>query len=249
MSEDGEQSEVQDYGEILNTPIDGQLPLVVGGQAVNLWALLHRNRLETELKQRHLLPLTSKDLDLYGNHHLLAELKRRFGGSVLMSPERSRVIGKLQIELRGKLRNIEVLGKVRGMTEEDLENDHVEVEFEGLRIRIPLPPVILKAKLANVSQIEQTDRNDVRHVRIMILVIREYISGILGVIEAGAMNPRLGVGVLEEVLEIRSSYDANRCRELHGIDFSEIWPKEILEGATSQPIVNFMKHRLPQTDR
>ena len=70
MGEDREQSEVSDFGEILNgTPDDS--PLLVGGHAVNVWALLYHRHIDAELKCQRLLPLTSKDLDLYGDGELL----------------------------------------------------------------------------------------------------------------------------------------------------------------------------------
>jgi len=39
---DAGSSEVHDFREILSNPIDGELPLLVGGHAVNLWALSYQ---------------------------------------------------------------------------------------------------------------------------------------------------------------------------------------------------------------
>ncbi|RYD18016.1 MAG: hypothetical protein EOP88_24100 [Verrucomicrobiaceae bacterium] len=251
MSTGEGQTEIREFGEILSSAIDGHLPLLVGGHAVNLWAhLLIRGHLATELEKRDLLPLTSKDLDLYGDIRLLTELSRRFGGTVVLSTERSMMVGRLEVELAGIMRKIEVLRDVRGITTKELENSWMPVEFDNHLIRVPLPPVLLKAKLANAAHIDQTDRNDVRHVKIMILVVREYLMKIVLGIEAKEIDPpRVGVIALESTLEIVSSYDAGRCHKLHGIDFTEIWPREVLVAAQSPPIANFVKHRLPAIDQ
>jgi hypothetical protein len=37
-------SEVADFKEVISMPMDGQLPLMVGGHAVNLWAIVYRKR-------------------------------------------------------------------------------------------------------------------------------------------------------------------------------------------------------------
>lgn len=67
----------------MSNPVDGELPLLVGGHAVNLWALFYQERIGREMDTW--LPLTSKDLDLFGTPALLAGMKERFGGSYRLS--------------------------------------------------------------------------------------------------------------------------------------------------------------------
>ena len=76
-------SEVSDFKEILSMTLSGQLPLLVGGHAVNLWAIVYRERVGRGLDRW--LPLTSKDLDLVGMIDLLDCMKKNFGGDVRLS--------------------------------------------------------------------------------------------------------------------------------------------------------------------
>ncbi len=80
---DSGSSEVSDFKEVLSTPTDGQLPLLVGGHAVNLWAIVYHESVGHGLDKW--LPLTSKDLDLVGTADLLDAMKKNFGGDVRLS--------------------------------------------------------------------------------------------------------------------------------------------------------------------
>lgn len=80
-------SEVGDFKEILSMPLDGQLPLLVGGHAVNLWAIVYQERIGRGLDKW--LPLISKDLDLVGTVDLLDAMKKNFGGDMRLSGPQS----------------------------------------------------------------------------------------------------------------------------------------------------------------
>jgi len=244
MLDSSQQSEARDFGEILSQPIHGHQPLVVGGQAINIWAHVYKGRIQSKLEQENLLPLTSKDLDLYGTRELLEELKTRFGGSLVFGEARSPVIGQLEVILSGKRRTIEVLRSVRGMSSDDLENGWLPVSFEGYSARVPVPTSLLRAKLANATQIDQVDRNDIRHVRILILVIHEYLAEVLRMLDAGNIEPRLVIRMLEETRALVLSDDANHCVRNHGLSFDGIWPGEELRKSGNEKVKNFVDHRL-----
>jgi hypothetical protein len=48
---DRQSSEVHDFREILSHEVDGELPLLVGGHAVNLWAFVYREKIGSSLDQ------------------------------------------------------------------------------------------------------------------------------------------------------------------------------------------------------
>lgn len=244
-----QQSEARDFGEILSQSIHGSQPLVVGGHAINIWAQVYKERIQSELEHAELLPLTSKDLDLYGTRELLEQLRARFGGSVILGEARSPVIGQLEMILNGKQRTIEVLRSVRGMSSDDLENGWLPVVFEGYSARVPLPTCLLKAKMANATQIDQTDRNYIRHVRILILVIREHLIEVLRLAETEKIESRLAIGMLEETRELVLSGDAERCLERYDISFDGIWPMDEFGKAQNKKIRNFIDHRIPRPTR
>ncbi len=240
-------SEVHDFKEILNNPIDGKLPLLVGGHAVNLWALSYQKRIGQEMDEW--LPLTSKDLDIFGTVEVLAAMKARFGGEYRLSGPRSPVVGQLRVNLYGVERQIDVLREVYGLRRQELAGAAVtlKIDASGVSHTIRVLPAIplLQAKIANLANLDQTNRNDFKHVNLMRLVVRESLSEFVGAAEAGDLNSRAAIIPLEMVLKIIRSAAAQKCTTSHGIDFSGIWPRELLASAKDPRLQNFAKHRLP----
>lgn len=66
---------------------------------------------------------------------------------------------------------------MNGVTRADLEQ-RAELSVGDNLVCVPLPWVLLKSKLANSIGLEQTDRQDVKHVRLMLVVMREYLKDI-----------------------------------------------------------------------
>ncbi|WP_367874356.1 hypothetical protein [Luteolibacter sp. Populi] len=245
--EDDPGTEVQDFKDVLSTPVDGELPLVVGGHAVHLWALAFEDRLGDALTRW--VPLTSKDLDLYGTQALLDGLKKQFGGNYRLSGPRGPVIGQLAVKLGGIERKIDVLRDVVGLSIKELAAEAIELEFEAdgewLTCRV-LPLLLLfQAKVANLAKLDQTGRNDRKHVSILLLVVREYLAELIRAAESGELEPRGATVPLEQALKIVNSPDGVKCFSVHGIVFDDIWPRDGLAAATKAPLQNFQKHRLP----
>lgn len=247
MKEGDEPTEIRDFGSMLNTPIEGELPLLVGGHAVNLWAWFFRERIGEALNQW--LPLTSKDLDLVGTIALLDELKRRFGGEYRLSGPRSPVVGQLVVRLGGKDLKIDVLKDVFGLGPEELKIQapviEVEDRDETFSARVIPPVILLQAKIANAARLDQTGRNDIRHVRLMLHVIRAYLSELIEATESGLIDSRIAIIQLELARTVIASRDALKCSASHGIGFTGIWPRELLNAAQDSRLRNFVMHRLP----
>lgn len=247
MKEEDESTEVQDFGLMLGITVEGELPLLVGGHAVNLWAWFFRRSIGKDLDQW--LPLTSKDLDLIGTVALLNELKLRFGGNYRLSGPRSPVVGQLVVRLGGKDLKIDVLKDVFGLSPKDLAIQAPVIEVEdrdGIFSARVLPSIVLlQAKIANVARLDQTDRNDLKHVSLMLLVVRAYLSELIEATEAGLIDSRIAIIQLELARSVTASPDALKCSVSDGFKFMEIWPRDLLGAAKDSRLCNFVKSRLP----
>jgi len=118
-----------------------------------------------------LRPFTSKDLDFYGDPQLLEELRKSLGGLKKMSAPRGPVIGRIEVEIDGSKRIVEVLQSVHGLSPKDLSKVTPPIlEVDQCKARVLDPMTLLKAKIHNAADIDQNDRSDVRHVKIMLLL-------------------------------------------------------------------------------
>ena len=236
------ESEIGDFAEILR-PVDAtEPPVIVGGHAAGLWSRYFLSRGVTELSE--FLPFRSKDLDLVGTMELLDNLHRRFKGRLLRSEPRSPVFGRLDIpQSGGGFLRVEVLHTVLGLDAKDMKRT-VDIDVAGIVARIPLPHLVLKAKLANSALITQDGRQDVKHTRMMLVCVRAFILELLENHRAGLIGERPVVNLLEEIREVMSSRDAGKADKLWGIDFRQVWPLDELKACCSEKVARWLEHRL-----
>lgn len=237
------ETRISEFAEIVAPKDGGEAPVVVGGHAVNLWSEYY---LAKGLKAlAAYLPFTSKDLDLVGSAGLLDRLHESHRGTLSRSEPRSPVLGRLDLERKsGGMLRIEILHMVKGLDAKDLART-MELRIEGLAARVLLPHLILKAKIENSESIPQEGRNDVKHVRMMILCVRAFIEEFAGFVSEGRASDRALVNLLEEIMGIVTSGQALKSSGLWGFDYTEVWPfealKELGEGKTSR----WLEHRFP----
>jgi hypothetical protein len=237
-----EETTAHDFREVIETVICGRSPIIVGGHAVNIWAIRYEQRIGAEISQFQ--PFTSKDLDVYGTCELLDALHARLGGTKRLSEPRSPVVGKIEVELAGRHRSIDVLHSVRGLNAKDLEVV-VPVKLDGFIALVPAPIKLLKAKIGNVATLEQTNRNDVKHLKMILLCQREFIVDFLDAAEAGDMTPRAVVNLLTETRTITGSSEAQKVARRWEIDYNSVWPWRRLEESPLDKVQNFLAHHCP----
>jgi hypothetical protein len=149
-------------------PIFSQRVVIVGGHAVNLWASFYAARDDPELAQ--FAPFTSKDADIFLRDSALASaIAASASWEFHGNPEpRSPVLGILVMQRGTVSLQVDVLRSVTGLSDDDLAATESITFEDGKFYSVPAPDVMLKAKLANLRQHKQEDRQDERHVRILI---------------------------------------------------------------------------------
>lgn len=229
-----------DFAETLDTP---EPLLLVGGQAVNLWALYYEDRTKA------LAPFVSRDVDVLGDRETLAQIAQVIGCRPQFFPLKppSNEVGVVFARTRtGETMMIEVLRSVYGVTNEELRESVFEMALgaNSVRVLVPGPISLLKAKIANTADLPQTGRQDARHVAILLELMPAFLSDLAASISKGRMSERDLINRLEDLLTVIMTAKARRVLEALRIPPGRIF--EELSGASVPKVESFLKKRLPR---
>lgn len=204
LPSDAEPRPPEDFAALLTT----QEPvLLVGGQAVNLWALYY------EPRTADLAPFVSRDVDVLGDRETLAALGKLAGTKPQFFPvkpptnEIGVVIAK---DHNGLPLLIEVLRYVHGVSNEELREPVYTVEVGETHVQVPGPIALLQAKIANVADISQPGRQDARHVVILAQVLPAYLEDLQKAVVEGRMEERKLIEFLERLLAVVTAEKARK---------------------------------------
>ncbi len=236
-----EEVSFSDFAEVAATRIDGEPPVIVGGQAVNVWAVFYLPRIEQELKVH--APFVSKDLDLYGSKNVLEGLARKYGVSIKWNPPRFPGAGQLAIPVGNKELKVELLSSIRGLRGDEAASA-VDLTIQGVELRVLDPITCLKAKIANAADLDQTGRQDVKHVSIMKICVREFVKDILQRAEQNAESERAVVNCLEDIKSIIESPESRRAAQKWGLDLETSLPLDSIKASPLPKVQNFCLYRL-----
>jgi hypothetical protein len=196
LPSDAEPRPPEDFAPLLATK---EPVLLVGGQAVNVWAMYYATRTAA------LAPFVSRDVDVLGDRETLEALGKLAGTKPQFFPvkpptnEIGVVIAKDQ---QGLPLLIEVLRYVHGVSNQELREPVYTVALGETHVQVPSPIALLQAKIANVADIAQTGRQDARHVVILAHVLPAYLEDLQKAVIEGRMEERKLIEFLERLLAV-----------------------------------------------
>lgn len=238
LPSDAEPRPPEDFAGLLATK---EPVLLVGGQAVNLWALYYREH------TAELAPFVSRDVDVLGDRETLTALGRVAGAKPQFFPvkpptnEVGVVIAK---DARGRPLLIEVLRCVHGVSNEQLREPAYTVALGEVRVQVPGPIALLQAKIANVADIAQAGRQDARHVLILAQLLPAYLRDLRRAAIAGGMTERQLIDTLERLLGVVAPAKARKV--LIGL---RVEPASWFDGLGNEELpklARFLAKRLPR---
>jgi hypothetical protein len=194
----------EDFAPLLATK---EPVLLVGGQAVNLWALYY------EARTVALAPFVSRDVDVLGDRETLEALGKLAGTKPQIFPIRpptNEVGVVIAKDAGGQPLLIEVLRYVHGVSNEELRDPVYTMALGKTHVRVPSPIALLQAKIANVADIAQTGRQDARHVAILAQVIPAYLEDLQKAVVEGRTEERKLIEFLERLLAVATAAKARK---------------------------------------
>ena len=228
----------EDFARLLATK---ETLLLVGGQAVNLWALYYHSQ------TAELAPFVSRDVEVLGDRETLTALGRVTGAKpqfFSVKPPTHAVGVLIAKDSQGLPLLIEVLRDVRGVSNEELREPVYTVALGDVQVQVPSPIAILPAKIANVADLAQSGRQDARHVLILARLLPAYLRDLQRAALAGEMPERRLIDYLERLLGVVTLAKAKKVLKSLKID-----PAGFFAGLGDQRLPKqaaFLEKRLPR---
>lgn len=230
----------QDFAEVLasDTPF-----FLVGGQAVNLWALYYLEYTSD------LTPFVSRDADILGNRNTLYKIAGEAGVEPQffpMKPPTNEIGVVIVSNIDGEPLPVEVLSSVHGIKNKELQHPEYTMALgeSGILVKVPGPIALLKAKIANSADLNQTGRQDERHVSILTRLMPAYLADLQASLDTGRITEREMIDLLENLLKIITTPKAVKLLEKLKISSLHIFSE--LKADPSSKLHSFISRRLPR---
>lgn len=218
--------------------------VVVGGQAVNLWATQYCDR---SPQLREFLPFASEDLDFYGGRIEVLNCRDALQGEARLnrdfdpSPNSGLVLVKSKdMDLR-----IDFLASVYGLNDAEIDNTAIpfsgQNELAGINIKVLHPVLCLEGKLRSLRGLPQQGRQDLKHAKMSILCVKEFSKDLCKLTEA-----RSGLKLVERVLGNALREDGLSAWYRYGIEVESAIPLDTLTTKADSKWQRFSERRLPQ---
>jgi hypothetical protein len=190
-----------EFAEVLNAP---EQPLIVGGQAVNVWAEYFAPHNPMLARQR---PFVSKDADILGDRKTAQKLADTSGWQIRFFHEpRTIAVAVLTKERKsGGTLTVEVLREVRGLTRKELDDADIVELRPGQAYRIPSPIRLLKAKIANLREIKPARPQDLRHAGLLVSLVHDYLVMQHAEVMARQLSERTLINAFHEMRKLATS--------------------------------------------
>lgn len=228
----------EDFARLLAT----QEPvLLVGGQAVNLWALYY------EARTAEMAPFVSRDVDVLGDRETLealGKLARTRPQIFPIRPPTNEVGVVIAKDTNGLPLLIEVLRYVHGVSNEELRDPVYTMALGKTHVRVPGPIALLQAKTANVADIAQTGRQDARHVVILARLMPAYFIDLQTAAVENRMDERKLIEFLERLLAVVTTKSARKVFEQLRLDARQLFNE--LGNEKLAKLASFLEKRLPR---
>jgi hypothetical protein len=152
--------------------------VVVGGQAINLWAL---QSYQPTPEWAELQPFSSVDLDFFGGRLEAVQCADALSGQLTLAKDfdPSPNSGVVMVDVQGHPFRIDILSSVYGLADEEIRKTAMKFigagELAGVELNVLHPLLCLEGKLKCLQSLDQRGRQDEKHVRLSLLILKSLI--------------------------------------------------------------------------
>ena len=214
--------------------------IVVGGQAINLWASIYA---QTIIELQQYIPFSSEDLDVYGGRLEAIACQKVLGGKLTLNKDfdSSPNSGVLIIPLAERNLRIDFLASVFGLNETEIEETAIQFNtVTGLSLKVLHPILCLEGKLKSLLGLPQSGRQDLKHLKMAILFVNGFISNNLD------KSIKNSLKLIERIFKNTISEKGLSAWFTYDICLESAIPWEMIAKLPDPKWLNFQKTRKPQ---
>jgi len=214
--------------------------VLVGGHAVNFWALLYGHPTQ---EWSDLLPYTSEDVDFLGGRPEALLCKKLFGGVSNLNDgtDPSPQAGVILAPLNGTTIRFDIITSIIGVDTQEVGKKAISRPGENPNssLRVLHPIHCLFGKTAGLAQIPQGGRQDLKHLKLSILIVHAFLTERLREVRPLLNN-------IENIFGLARNELGLRVWHRHGVAIEKALPLEAIAAGSDERLRKFAEMRLPQ---
>lgn len=152
--------------------------VVVGGQAINLWAMQYY---QSTPEWDELQPFASVDLDLFGGRVEAVQCSEVLSGQLTLAKnfDPSPNAGVVMLHWQDQPFRIDILSSVYGLNDTEIASTALPFigtdALSGVQLKVLHPLLCLESKLKCLRGLDQSTRQDEKHVRLGVLILQAFL--------------------------------------------------------------------------
>lgn len=237
---------LEQFSEVLRVANPSGRPyVIIGGQAVNYWATRY---LAHEPALAVWQPFTSKDIDFRGDRVDVLRMAAQLHRPAVFPHRRmmTNFAGGVAWVIDDVSSRVEFVRRVPGTPEAEVEKLAIESDFLGQPIRVIDPVSLLACKLNLTLTVDQTNRRDADHFRILLLCTRAFLRETLLQVHQEELPVRGWLGAIERLLKLAESKLGRRAILELETQWVQTLPEPEIAASKHRLIVQFREKRLVQ---
>jgi len=208
-----------------------------GGQAVNFWAE-YFDRQSRHGKLTSFRPFTSKDCDIWVSGRVWKAIKQEeIDRLVIGSSPADGQLGVLTLQ-KAPPRIVDLLSSVYGIRMKDIDRvcERAPV-FSGVKVLDPI--YLFLSKCHCLLGLDQSGRQDERHVRMLALILPEYLCLLMANAHQEGIPERSILREIKLLIKLLSSSACRKATEQLGIQSDSLVPWERMETCGLKAVEDF----------
>jgi hypothetical protein len=218
--------------------------VVVGGQAINLWAVQYS---QSTPDWEQLQPYASEDLEIYGGRLEAVQCAEALNGKLTLARDfdPSPNAEVVTIDWQGSQFRIDILSSVYGLSDAEISATALRLRglssLSNVELKVLHPVLCLESKLKCLRDLDQQLRQDEKHVRLALLILRSLL-----ITQLETQPPRGLLNLVERIVNNTWTDAALYAWYRFDIRVETAIPIEVIQQHPAEQWQNFVQIRWPQ---